>query len=160
MLGEDLDALARGAGQQAEPCGSQPDLPRRFLARRVQDPAFPGRSATQAGGGLQEERGLADPGFAAEQDERAGDESPAQDAVELADAQAQPWEVGLRDLGQLGGFGHRVGVPEPPLRARWLANDGLDQAVPLTARAALAFPADEQFGAALADEAALRPRHA
>ena len=58
-----------------------------------------------AGGGEVAERHpgegrLADPGRAAEQDQRAGDEAAAEHAVELGDPGAQPVDRGRRDVAQ------------------------------------------------------------
>ena len=91
-----------------------------------------------------------------------GHEAATQDSVELGDAETQARQVGVGDLGQSGGPGDRLSEAGPgrPRRSRWLPDDRLDQAVPLAAVPALALPAQEGLGAALADEAALRPRHA
>ena len=136
------------------------EFARRFLARGVQHAALPRRAAGQASGGLEQQGGLADPRLSAQEHERARDEASAEYTVEFTDAQAEPWQVGLGDVRQAGRFGNGVGVTQLTLDPRGLANDRLDQAVPFAARAALAFPAKERLGATLADEAALRPRHA
>ena len=44
-----------------------------------------------------------------------------------------------------------AGLGQQPIDALFVADDGLDEAVPVTARAALPFPAEEDFAAALTD---------
>ena len=85
MLGEDLDPLARRAGQDAQARRAQPDLAGRLLARGVEDAAAPAVRAGEPGRRLEQERRLADAGFAAEQDERARDQPATEHPVELAD---------------------------------------------------------------------------
>ena len=63
---------AGGAGEQPEPGGTQADLGRRLLAGGVQDTAGAVRRPGQTGGGLEQQRGLANPRFATNEDERAG----------------------------------------------------------------------------------------
>ena len=158
---EHPDALARFAGQQPEPSGAQPDLAGRLFAGRIEHAAGSVGRTGQAGGRLEQQRRLADPRLPADQDQRSGNQPAAEHPIELVDPERQAWQVRVGDLCQPGGLGHRV--PLPGRRApgpRRLAHDRLDQAVPLAAIAALPFPAKEGLRAALADEAALRPRHA
>ena len=77
---------AQAGIDDAEPFGPQPDLRRRFLGGHVED-LVPVR---QGGGCLQEQRGLAGPGFATEQDHRPGHQSTAQDPIQLTNAHGQP----------------------------------------------------------------------
>ena len=160
VLGEDPDGVSRDARQEAEARRAEPDLAGRFLARGVQHVGGAARGADQPGGRLEQQRRLADPGLAPEQDQRAGHQSPAQDAVELADPDARPRQVGVGDVGQ-SGRGRRIGRGSAgrPGPARGFVDDRLDQRVPATAGAALTLPAKEGLAAGLADEAALRPRH-
>ena len=159
VLGQDVDPLPRRPAQQPEPRRADPDLARRFLAGGVEDRAA-AVGAGETGRGLEQERGLADPRLAADQHERARDETAAEDAIELVDPQAEARQVGVGDAGQrFRRGGRRRSADDRPFRARGLAHDGLDERVPAVARAALPFPAQERFPAGLADEAALGPRH-
>ncbi len=63
------------------------DLVFRFLAGAVQHRPDRPRHVR---GGLEQQRGLADARFAAEQDERSGDDAAAEHAIELADARREP----------------------------------------------------------------------
>ena len=82
------DGVRRGAAAEAEPCAAEADLPAEFLARRVQDaPARPGCNAARD---LEQQRGLADAGLAADQQERPGHDPATEDPVELPDAGRQP----------------------------------------------------------------------
>ena len=69
---------AARAGRRA--AGPGPPTPRRSRTARARR-----RRARDAGGGLEQERRLADPRLAADEHERPGDEPAAEDAVELAD---------------------------------------------------------------------------
>ena len=102
-LGEDLDGRAGRGVEQPEPLGPEADLRRRFLAGGVQD------GPADAGGGLEQQRGLADTGLAAEQDQRAGDDPPAQHPIELADRRRETRDSGLTDVAQRD----RLGDAEP-----------------------------------------------
>ena len=87
LLGQDPHALGGGPRQQPErePPGAGP-------GRADSSPvAYRTRAAAggEAGGGLQEERRLADPRLAADEDERPRHEAAAEDAVELAEADRQ-----------------------------------------------------------------------
>ncbi len=156
MLGEDLDRARRPAPSSSPSrVGPEPDLarptPRRSRRARRR------RRPRDAGRGLEQERGLADPRLAAEEDQRARDEPAAEDPIELADARRQARDVGLADVAR----GRRASAPAVGARraaarrgAARLADDGLDEAVPRAAGAALAFPAQEGLAAALADVAA------
>ena len=89
VLGQDADTVAptgpssrpsRAARSRTWPGDSSP------VAYSTPTPP-PGR-AGESGGRLEEQRRLADPGLAAEQHERAGDEPATEDPVELVDAEA------------------------------------------------------------------------
>ena len=69
VLRQDLDPFAGHAGQDAEARRPQPDLPGRFLARRVEDAGRSCLGACEAGRRLEEEGRLADPRLAAEEHE-------------------------------------------------------------------------------------------
>ena len=118
VLGQDADAGRGRAVEQAEAAGPEPDLGRRFLARRVQDADGRVRAADEAGGGLEQERGLADPRFAAEQDERPGHEPAAEDAVQLADPDGQARDIGIADLGERRRGGRAAGETRPTRSGR------------------------------------------
>ena len=109
---------------------------------------------------LEEQRGLADPGLAAEQDDGARDEPAAEHPVQLADAN-RPADLvrGLTRVAQRH-RATRAGAGRPPHAGpRLVADDGLDEGVPLTAGAALALPAEDRGAARLADVAALGAGH-
>ena len=80
--------------EQAEPFGAEADLGGRLLAGGVED------RPTDAGGGLEQERGLADAGLAAEEDQRTRDDPAAEDPVELADRRREARDGGLTDVTQ------------------------------------------------------------
>ena len=81
--------------REAEPAGAQAHLLDRFLAGDVQHPLA---GAGEAGGGLQQQGGLADAGIAAEQHRRGRHQPAAEHAVEFGDA-------GGRARRRLGGAG-------------------------------------------------------
>jgi hypothetical protein len=128
--------LHRGVGE-THALGPRPDLLNGFLTGDV---GAPGAAPGGLGGHLQEERGLAHAGIAAQQDRRARHHAAAADPVELVDAGGDAWrgrrlvlkplERQAPDLGRLGG-GHGAG--RASLRF-------LDQGVPGAARRALARP--------------------
>ena len=141
VFGEDADTVRRRPAQQAEPRRPKADLPGRLLARRIQHgPAA--RRPGHPGGGLEQERGLADPRFAADQHERPRDQSAAEDAIEFVDADAQARQVGVGDRREAHRL--RAGTDRDPaggsLAARRFVDDRLDEAVPLAAGRALALP--------------------
>ena len=76
-------ASSTGAAGEAQPLGAQPHLRHRLLARDI-DRAMAG--AGERGGGLDQQRRLADAGIAADQQRRAAHEAAADDAVELGHA--------------------------------------------------------------------------
>ena len=78
-----------------EPLGAQLHLRGRLLARDVEHLAAGGGEVGEGGGG---ERGLADAGSAADQDERAGHHPAPEHAVELADAGVEPFDLRCLDL--------------------------------------------------------------
>ena len=78
-----------------------------FFAGDVQN-LSPGSG--QRGEGLEQERGLADAGLAAEEDGRAGHDAAAQDAVEFGQGGVDARDVEGRNLGDGGGFGVKVGA--------------------------------------------------
>ena len=91
------DALDAGFGQQvqrrgadAEAIAAALDLVLGLLARRVEHRAD---FAREVRGRLQQQRGLADAGLAAEQHQRPGHDAAAEHAIELADAGRQPHGV-------------------------------------------------------------------
>ena len=86
------DALDAGLGKQverrvadAEAIAARLDLVLGFFARGIEHRADRLREVR---GRLQQQRGLADAGLAAEQDQRAGNDAAAEHAIELADAGA------------------------------------------------------------------------
>ena len=94
------DALDAGLRQEierrradAEPVAAALDLVLRLLAGRVEHGADVAGEVRRR---LQQQRGLADAGLAAEQHQRSRDDAAAEHAVEFADAGRQP--LGLRRL--------------------------------------------------------------
>ena len=159
VLGQDLDPFSRGAAEQPETGGPQPDLARRFLTRRVEHTArprpWPGSARPPPGAAgstcrcralRRGARGSPGPG-----------RRPARGRARRCPGCRRGRSVSAM---RPGGEGLSVRMAQLALGPRRLADDRLDQAVPLAARPALAFPAEERLRAALADEAALRPRHA
>src|SRR4051794_21119786 len=107
---------------------------------------------------MEEERRLADPGLAAEKDDRPGHEAAPEDPIQLADAGRDPWTLRLADVDQArrhGGRGPRALPHDEARRTGFRPNLGLHEAVPGRAGAALPFPAKERLAARLADEPGL-----
>ena len=132
----------------------------RLLAGRVQHGA-PRRGDT--GRDLEQERRLADPGLSAEQDDGARDQAAAQHAVQLRDPhRAADLGVRVARMAQRDGRDRRDASctssrgPGPGL----VADDGLDERVPLAAGPALALPAQHGRATGLADVPALGSGHA
>jgi hypothetical protein len=92
------------------PAAGPPSSPSRPARSRTCAADSGGRvgSADEAGGGLQEERRLADPGLAAEEDERAGDEAATEHPVQFADPDRQARDVHLADVAKGLRAGSRV----------------------------------------------------
>ena len=128
-LGQDVDVA--GA---AEPVGAQLHLRRGLLAGDEHGLPLPGHGLE----GHEQERGLADPGVAGDEDEARGDEAAAEHAVELGDSGRDPLGLGGLDLDEpeerpTG----RLGAAHPGCgRERAL----LDQAPPRPARGTAAEP--------------------
>ena len=101
VLRQHADTVRRRTRQQPETGGPESHLARGLLARRVQHRTPAGRPR-QSGRGLEEERRLADPRLAADEDERSRDEPAAEDAVELVDADAQTRQVRVGDGREAG----------------------------------------------------------
>ena len=98
-----------------QPLAARLDLMFRFLARAVQD--GPDR-AGHVRGRLQQQRGLADAGLAAEEHERSGDDAAAEDAIELVDARGEARVLLDVDVGvQTRGAGCRQRVAMARRRA-------------------------------------------
>jgi len=120
----------------ADARGAHLDLLGRLLARDVERLERVGRQ-----GNLQREGRLADAGLAAQQYERAGDQSAAQHAVHLAVAQVDAPVVALADVADP--LRARGGEPAGQRRGgrRALAGDELlGEGVPFAARGAAAEP--------------------
>ena len=146
-----------GPVEQPEPVGAEPDLgrptPRRSRTARAR---AAGRA--DAGGGLEEERRLADPRLAADEDERARRRARRRghDRARRSRSGGAARSAPATDVGERGRPPAPRGRRRPDdARAPRLADDGLDEAVPRAAGAALAFPAQEGLTARLADVAAL-----
>jgi hypothetical protein len=105
-LGHELHAFGGRAGST----GPHADLSRRLLATRVEHPAA---GARDAGSHLEQDRGLADAGLPAEQDERPGHESAAEHTVELAHAGRRAALLRLADLGERDPSAAREGREAP-----------------------------------------------
>ena len=137
VLEDALEARLRhqeeaGAGD-AQPLAPHLDLPLRFLAGDVEHGAA---LAAEQVRHLQQQRALADPRLAADEDHRAGHDPASEHAVELADAGRDARRVGGVD--EVVGFGLRPRLREGGGRAalgrrrrHFLAL--LDEAVPLAA---------------------------
>src|SRR6185295_18631290 len=91
-LGEDADR----AGADAEPARAQRHLRTALLAGDVERLHAAGERVER----LQEQRRLADPGIAADQDDAALDDAAAERAVELLDAGRMPLGVAGVDLAE------------------------------------------------------------
>ncbi len=156
-LSHDPDPLGRGTIEEAEPGSSQADLGRRFLAGSVEDRSAAG--ARDPGRDVEKERRLADPGLAADEDERPADKPASEDPIQFADPDRLTRDGVLVNSPQGDGFVKRPrsGHGGRGLASDRLVNDRLDQAVPGATRATLTLPAEEGFGAGLADESALGP---
>ena len=140
------------ARRPPEPLRTEPNLRRRLLARTRRGPLPPApREVAERHAG---ERGLADPGRAAEQDERAGDQPAAEHPVELGDARQQAVDLRRLDLAQRHRPGSRcpgaLGATSPAPAASGAL--GLDQGVPLAAARAAARPCKRGVPAFLTDE--------
>ena len=128
-------------------------LGRRLLARHVEDGAAPAcrRRSRGLGGHVQQQRRLADAGFARQEDHRAGNDAAAEDPVQLAHARRArrgPLAVHLADRQGGAARGSRGGARP----ARGLA--GLVDGAPRPALAALTHPlrgGPPAFGAAVGD---------
>src|SRR5688572_387264 len=122
-----------------------------FLARRVEHGADVAR---EVGGRLEQQRGLADAGLAAEQDQRTGNDAAAEHAIELLDAAREP--LGLRrldfavELCRARGAELRVAVSRS-LGSRFRGTL-LDQRIPRAAVGASAHPLRGLRAALLAHE--------
>ena len=137
---------------EAEPIGAQAHLVHRFLARDVDDPLA---AQGQRRAGLDQQGRLADAGLAAEQQDRAGDEAAARDAVEFVDPGPQ---AAMRMVGDAE-FAEREDAAFPGA-ARGLRADAdrariLDHRVPGPAGLASTLPARRDVAAGLADERTL-----
>ena len=95
--------------EEAEPARPQADLRGGLLAGRVEDPDVGVGAAHEAGGGLEQERRLADAGLTAQEDERPGHEPAAEDPVQFADPDGQPRDVRVADLGEGRAGGRTAG---------------------------------------------------
>ena len=154
-LGRDPD-VCRGAVEEPEPLCPEPDLRRGLLAGRVQDPVG-ADSRGDAGRSLEEQRRLADPRLAADEDDRPRDEAPAQHPVELGDPDGQPRPIRRPDVTQSrrGDGAADAGADREARRFGLGSDDRLDEAIPGRAGPALTLPAEEGLAARLADVARL-----
>ncbi len=140
-------------GHQVEAPGAQPHLVDRLFARDIDAGVFEG----QGGGRLQQQRGFADAGIAADQNGGARDQPAAGDAVELGDAgdQAGRRGGGAFEADQLDLAAGFTGEPLGHAVGRGFLGDG----VPGPAAFAFAGPARVDGTAFLADIAAGSFRH-
>jgi hypothetical protein len=146
----------------AQALGAQADLGGGLLARDVERRLPRRREMAE---GHVRERGLADARRAAEQDERAGDETAAEHPVELADAGAQARHALDRDVAQRNRPRRRPAAARagthggaPAARARG-GRALLDERVPLAAARAAAVPFRALRAAGRAGEDGRRSRH-
>ena len=119
---------------QSEPLRAHRDLFGRFFAGDVQ--GAPRRA--DRGHCLQQQRRLSDPGIAAEQDHRAGDQATAENAVEFLEAGRRARLRARLDARERPDVGHRAG-DGPESRGHGHRN-GFDQGVPGAAMRALPLP--------------------
>src|SRR5690606_19049245 len=128
-LGGEVEVVADGV----DAVGAEPDLGGRLLAGDVEN----GLALGDAGGGLQQQRGLADAGLAGQQHDRAWHQAAAEDPVELADAGAAgggDLRLDLADRHRRSGGG--TGLDDADAGAAALFVDG----APRLALAAAAHP--------------------
>ncbi len=92
-----INSAARPSSRP-KPSGSEPNLGRGLLARRVEHRGFGARR--ERGGYLEQQRRLADAGLAAYEDDRTRNEAAAKDAVDLADRRRRSDRVRLAELAQ------------------------------------------------------------
>ena len=160
------DALQRGLGDRRhreralpEPLGAEAHLRGRLLAGDVERLPARGLEVPERHPG---EGRLADPGRAAEQDQRPGHEATAEHPVELSDPRQQP--LGARQLDLAERRRPRrlrpaaAAASPTPLRRRRLRRL-LDERVPLAAPGAAARPGERLVRALLADVGAASLRH-
>src|SRR6266550_1112992 len=162
-IGDVANAARGGETDRAvgdpEPLGAQPDLVDRFFAGDV------GRRAAargEGGGRLQQQGRFADPGIAADEDRRAGNQAAAADPVELGDAGQTPWRSGRlaaqADKIDCWAAAAACGAAEALWRSA--ARHLLDEAVPGAAGLAPPGPFRREGAALLAGVAGLRLGHA
>ena len=96
-LGEEIKVF----GLDSEALAAQFDLPGRFLGGDVEDWTALGETVDR----LQQQGRFADPGITADEDEGAGDDPAAEDAVELGDAAANAVGLARHHLFQALGAG-------------------------------------------------------
>ena len=125
----------------AKPLAARLDLVLRFLAGAVQHRSDRPR---HVGGSLQQQRGLADPGLAAQQDQRAGHDAAAEDAIELVDARRKPGVLLDFDLGiqarRCRGASERVAMTRRRPRIARGGRSLLDKRIPRAAVGTAAEP--------------------
>jgi len=140
-LAEERDVV----GVLAQAVGTQLHLEGGFLTRRVQRGMA---RALEPRGDVQQERGFADPRFAADEDHRARNDASTQHKIELAKAGLPPPRLRALDVaeawrsGDCPSCGERLGTADPSRsRVRGLGGTHLfDERVPFTARIATAGP--------------------
>src|SRR5215208_2564798 len=147
--------LDGGAGEP-EALRAQPQLRHRFLAGNIDRPIT---GAPDGGGDLHQQRRLADPRIAAEQQHRATHKAAASNPVELGDAAGEPRRV-------VGFAGEGLEREQPPLARRAAGHRRargrrcfLGNGVPIAAGVALALPPGIGGAAVLADEARFAAGH-
>ena len=150
VLGEDRDRLARRrrpAGPGARPgAGPAPPTPRRWRTGRAPPtPAATWSSSVDLPMPGSPPSRISEPGTMPPPRTRSSSPMPVgRRGTSRSPMSARATELGRRPPGPAGDAG----------RLRGVAHDGLDEAVPGAAGAALALPAQERLAAALADEAA------
>ena len=140
-LGQEIEL----AVPDAQPVAADLDLLEGFLARDVEDPLALGGEIPAD---LEEEGRLADARLAADQDERAEDDAPAEDLVEFLDWILILWLVDLLDVLVEQRFGRRERI----FGRRGCLLGLLDQRVPFAAARTAAQPFGRTGAAGLADE--------
>ena len=156
--------LEVGLAQDEQPLRGLPQSgrahPHLLLALLAADVEHPAAVAREPHRQLEQQRALADPGVAADQDQRAPHDAAAEHPVQLAEAGAGAVQVPDLDAGERARSGRGGGTPRGPARARGagvpaplaLLHRRLGRGVPGPAAGAAAEPARRLVTAGGAEE--------
>ena len=158
-FGKNLYRVGGNGRHEAEPFGAIGNLRRRLFTRRIEDAPAGERDSR---GGLQQERALTDPRFAAEQDDRARHSATTEDAIKLWDAEWEAWRaIGAGRSKWLWLHGGGSGSTTSRTNARGGSiSHRLHEGVPGVAAAAGVLERGRLKGAGLTEPDALTLRHA